>query len=59
MNLTDKQTAKLEELLKSVNFGDANTALNAADTTRYLPRFSEEMAYITTKKASSSVIRSA
>jgi len=31
MNLTEKQTVKLTELLKSVNFGDANQALNSAD----------------------------
>jgi hypothetical protein len=36
-----------------------NATDSASATTRYLPVFSEEMAYMTTKNAKSSVIRSA
>src|SRR6185437_11766852 len=36
-----------------------NAANNESDSTRYLPAFTDDMAYITTKKASSSVSRSA
>jgi hypothetical protein len=32
---------------------------SAPDISRYLPSFTEEMAYITTKKANSKVIKSA
>ena len=35
-----------------------NAAISASDMTRYLPEFSEDTEYITTKKASSKVIRS-
>ncbi len=36
-----------------------NAAVSASAITRYLPSLRVEMAYMTTKKASSSVIRSA
>jgi hypothetical protein len=35
-----------------------NAALSESDNTRNLPSFTDEMAYITTKNASNSVIRS-
>ena len=35
-----------------------NAANSESDSTRYLPSFTEEIAYITTKNASSSVTRS-
>ena len=35
-----------------------NAATSESESTRYLPSFTEEIAYITTKKASSSVMRS-
>lgn len=39
--------------------GEQNAASSKSDNTRYLPSLTEDTAYITTKKANSSVMKSA
>lgn len=39
--------------------GERNAASSESDTTRYLPSLTEDTAYIITKKANSSVMKSA